>query len=95
MLISVCQPLDVSVSVLRSHSAEIAGTGIDHPEMWPTGFDLKQISWELTGKTWLNLWALLSHMCACSALSDTKCKRSGWEFLEEGECLSESAGALC
>lgn len=68
MLISVCQPLDVSV--LCSHSAEIAGTEIDHPEMWPTGFDLKQISWELTGKTWLNLWALLLHMCARSAPSD-------------------------
>lgn len=42
---------------LHSHSTEITGSEIDHPETWLAGFDLKQISWQLTGKIWLNLWA--------------------------------------
>lgn len=76
---------------------------MDHPDMWLTGVDLKQISWELTGKTWLNLQAFAHplprarthvHMWRCC--TNTKRKRSGCEFLKgDMHVRSESAGGPC
>lgn len=63
--------------------------------MWLTGLDLKQISWEQTGKMWFNLWPFkcpppplnLSQMHACMQARVWRCctsskrERSGCEFL--------------